>query len=41
MPHGATLTVQNVTDLNAGNAYFNVHSPACVNGEIRGQVAVQ
>lgn len=44
-----TLTAQNVTDLTAGNTYFNVHSsnnlcpPAanCGAGEIRGQIAVQ
>ena len=40
-PHGATLTVPNVTDLNAGNTYFNVHSLSSPNGEIRGQIAVQ
>jgi hypothetical protein len=49
----ATLTQQNVTDLTAGNTYFNVHSsnplcpnapagaPSCSGGEIRGQIAVQ
>lgn len=38
----STLTLQNVTDLNAGNTYFNVHSlPNFPNGEIRGQIAVQ
>ena len=43
------LTVQNATDLAAGNTYFNIHSannlcpPAtsCAAGEIRGQIAVQ
>ncbi|MFZ2652216.1 MAG: CHRD domain-containing protein [Burkholderiaceae bacterium] len=48
-PNPSTLTAQNVTDLNAGNTYFNVHStnnscpPAanCALGEIRGQIAVQ
>lgn len=48
-PQGAILTAQNVTDLTAGNTYFNVHStnnlcpPAatCAAGEIRGQIAVQ
>lgn len=48
-PQGAVLTVQNATDVNAGNTYFNVHStnaicpPAatCAAGEIRGQIAVQ
>ncbi len=46
---GVVLTPQNVTDINAGNTYFNVHStnticpPAanCAAGEIRGQIAVQ
>jgi CHRD domain len=38
---GATLTLQDATDLNAGNTYFNVHSPAYPNGEIRGQIVVQ
>jgi CHRD domain len=48
-PSSTILTVQNVTDLNAGNTYFNIHStntncpPAasCAAGEIRGQIAVQ
>ena len=40
-PQGATITMQNVTDLNAGNTYFNVHSGTFPNGEIRGQIAVQ
>jgi CHRD domain-containing protein len=48
-PVPTTLTAQNVTDLTAGNTYFNVHStnalcpPAvsCAAGEIRGQIAVQ
>ena len=48
-PNPSTLTVQNVTDMTAGNTYFNVHStnnscpPAltCAAGEIRGQIAVQ
>ena len=48
-PQGATLTAQNVLDVNAGYTYFNVHStnnscpPAatCGAGEIRGQIAVQ
>ena len=45
----SVLTVQNATDINAGNTYFNIHSannlcpPAtsCAAGEIRGQIAVQ
>ncbi len=41
-PTPSTLTAQHVTDLSAGNLYFNVHSPApYVAGEIRGQLAVQ
>lgn len=48
-PQGATITAQNLTDLNAGYTYFNVHSsnnscPPAVNcgaGEIRGQIAIQ
>lgn len=40
-PHPTTLTAQNVTDIAAGNTYFNVHSTAYPNGEIRGQIAVQ
>jgi len=46
-----TLSAQNVTDLNAGNTYFNVHSnnnlcgsggtSSCSAGEIRGQIAIQ
>lgn len=48
-PQGAILSAQSVTDLLAGNTYFNVHStnnscpPAatCAAGEIRGQIAVQ
>lgn len=41
-PNPTTLTAQNVTDLTAGNTYFNVHSPApFAAGEIRGQIAVQ
>ena len=35
------LSAQFATDLNAGNTYFNVHSPAFPAGEIRGQIAVQ
>ena len=46
----AALTSQQMTDFNAGNTYFNIHStnllcppPAgsCSAGEIRGQIAVQ
>lgn len=50
-PVPTTLTTQNVTDLNAGNTYFNVHSSnnlcglagntSCSAGEIRGQIAIQ
>lgn len=40
-PNPTTLTTQNVTDLNAGNTYFNVHSGTYGAGEIRGQIAVQ
>jgi hypothetical protein len=35
---GATLP--NLTDLNAGNLYFNVNSPAYPNGDIRGQITI-
>jgi CHRD domain len=37
----ATLSAQNVTDINAGNTYFNVHSTGFPAGEIRGQIAIQ
>jgi hypothetical protein len=48
-PQGAFITAQNLTDLSAGNTYFNVHSsnnncpPAasCAAGEIRGQIVIQ
>lgn len=34
----ATLTANQLADLRAGNYYFNVHSTANPNGEIRGQI---
>jgi len=34
----ATLTEQQVTDLMAGQWYFNVHTAENPSGEIRGQV---
>ncbi len=37
-PTPAPLTAQQVTDINSGNAYFNVHSVAFPGGEIRGQL---
>ena len=40
-PNPTTLTAQNATDVNAGNTYFNVHSPTYAGGEIRGQIAIQ
>ena len=40
-PNPTTLTVQNVSDIGAGNTYFNVHSGAYPGGEIRGQIAIQ
>lgn len=40
-PVPTTLTAQQVTDLSAGNTYFNVHSATYAGGEIRGQIAVQ
>ena len=41
-PNPSTLSAQNMTDLNAGNTYFNVHSaPPFGAGEIRGQIALQ
>lgn len=40
-PNPTTLTVQNVTDIGAGNTYFNVHSTTYGAGEIRGQIAIQ
>lgn len=40
-PHPTTLTAQNAIDFNAGNTYFNVHSPTYPGGEIRGQIELQ
>ena len=40
-PGASKLTAQQVTDLAAGNHYFNVHSATFPGGEIRGQVAIQ
>ncbi len=41
-PHPSSLTAQHVTDITAGNTYFNIHSPApFAAGQIRGQIAVQ
>lgn len=40
-PNASNLSAQSVTDLNAGNTYFNVHSATIPAGEIRGQIAVQ
>jgi hypothetical protein len=34
----ATLTSQNITDLNAGLLYINIHSSTFGGGEIRGQI---
>jgi hypothetical protein len=39
---GATISALNLTNLQAGNTYFNIHSPGTyAAGEIRGQIAVQ
>jgi hypothetical protein len=39
MIHGtATLTDAQITDLNAGKWYFNIHTAAHPGGEVRGQV---
>jgi hypothetical protein len=50
-PSPVTLTPTNVTNIDAGNTYFNVHSSnllcgmagntSCAAGEIRGQIAIQ
>ena len=40
-PNPSALTVQNATDIGAGNTYFNVHSATYGGGEIRGQIAIQ
>jgi hypothetical protein len=49
-PQGAIITPTNLTDLSAGNTYFNVHSSntafcapnaSCSGGEIRGQILIQ
>ena len=37
-PAGATLTPTQITDLDAGNLYFNVHTGAFPGGEVRGQI---
>jgi CHRD domain len=39
--HGVVLSAPDAASLSAGNTYFNVHSPTYVDGEIRGQIAVQ
>jgi hypothetical protein len=38
VPTGSTLTAAQFTSLQAGNLYFNVHTGANPNGEIRGQL---
>lgn len=38
VPAGATLTEAQATAFNAGGLYFNAHSTANPNGEIRGQI---
>ena len=37
----ATLTTDQLTQLTAGNYYFNVHTAAYPDGEIRGQILAQ
>jgi trimeric autotransporter adhesin len=39
IPPGTKLTPTQYTDLLAGNLYFNVHTTANPNGEIRGQIS--
>ncbi len=39
-PNPSTLTEKNVADMAAGNTYFNVHSTAFPQGEIRGQIVL-
>jgi|SRR5215831_10266100 len=41
LPVGATLTDADYAELLAGTLYFNVHTTANPNGEIRGQINVQ
>lgn len=38
VPDDATLTAAQVTSFNSGNLYYNVHSSAYPDGEIRGQI---
>lgn len=38
VPAGTTLTPEQVTALNNGGLYFNAHTPANPNGEVRGQI---
>jgi riboflavin synthase alpha subunit len=38
VPAGATLSAEQVTALNNGGLYFNAHTPANPNGEVRGQI---
>ena len=38
VPAGSTLTAEQVTALNNGGLYFNAHTPANPNGEVRGQI---
>jgi CHRD domain len=35
---GFVLSAQNITDLNAGNLYVNIHTTANKNGEVRAQL---